>query len=94
MDSTSSGQCSSHYGPDKWKMFTARSAQKMYTLHVHAVKCNCFVSYDSPNREHAEILQNLLCALTNTYSTHNWYSRLQVLQYSFWIIQTLIPISL
>jgi len=72
-------------------MFTAHSVRKLYVLHVRAVKCNCFVSYDSPNREHAEILQNLPRALTDKYGTHSHYSWLQVLQYSFWTIQTLIP---
>jgi len=72
-------------------MFTAHSAWKLNTLHVHAVKWNCFVYYDIPNTEHAEILQNLPCALTDTYGTHGRYSWLQVLQYSFRTIQTLIP---
>jgi hypothetical protein len=74
----------SGYGPDKRKMFTERSARKLYTLHMHAVKCNCCVYYDNPNREHAEILQNLLCNLTNPYATHSGNSWVHVLQYRFW----------
>jgi hypothetical protein len=81
----------SRYGPDKRKMFTACSARKLYTLHVHAVKCNCCVYYDSPKTEHAEILQNLLCTLTNTYGTFSRYGRVHILQYRFWTIHTLIP---
>jgi hypothetical protein len=34
-------------------IFTACSAQELYTLNIHDVKCNCCVYYRSPNREHA-----------------------------------------